>query len=266
MPAIPTTAMTTNATTPTTTPEPAVTWEHVVDEIAWSCSRRAPAGDLLHQPGVVGVLAGPAPVIWVYGDTSAPDLLETLDRSPAVDDVYVASDRPELIDRLTGNGWCRGERAVQFARRTGRVVDVTDMGLKTRSLGQIDLAPWRFALMTWGGLSPALAAAAYPDDFFDAAGPVEVLAAYDEDGILIGTIGRRDQHLSAMLFGLAVAPAWRNRGVACWLVRAAIESAGRDGAEFVHAQAGLAGVGVLGRCGFAALGGWQPLSRASEAD
>jgi GNAT superfamily N-acetyltransferase len=256
--------MDSDAMTPITV-EPAITWEHVVDEIAWSCSRRAPVGQLLHWPGVVGVLKGAAPVVWVYGDTSAPDLLEILDRSPAVSDVYVTSSQAELIAQLAGAGWRRNERVEQFAHRTGRDVDVTDTGLAIRPLGPDDLAAWRLSLMTWGGLSPALAAAAYPDDFFEVAGPVEVLAAYDGDGVLIASIGRRTQHRSAMLFGLAVAPQWRQQGVARTLLRTAIGHAGREGAEFVHGQAtSVTGATVLERCGFAALGAWQPLNRAPE--
>jgi ribosomal protein S18 acetylase RimI-like enzyme len=215
------------------TADPTVTWQHVVDEIVWSCARRAPAGALFRRPGVVGMLAGPAQEMWVYSDASTADVLEILDRSPAVNNIYVAVRAPGLIGRIVDNGWQLGERVDQFVHGTGQLVDVSDAALRIRPLGPID-------------------------------GPVEVIAAYDDDGALIGSVGRRDQHRSAMLFGLGVAPEWRNRGVGCALVRTAMDRARGAGADFVHAQAGLAGGVVFDRCGFSAVGGWQPLSRSTE--
>jgi len=241
-----------------------VTWDDVAGEITASCTRRAPEGALLSGPGVVGVLAGPAPVVWVYGTTDVGDLLPVLDQSLEVGDVYVACHQPGVIRKLVERGWHLEQVHEQYAVGTDGDVDLTEASFAIRALGPDDLAGWRRALMAWAGLTPELAAAAYPDNFFEVAGPVEVLGVYGDDGELLGAVGRRDQQRSAMLFGLTVAPAARGRGLACALVRAAVAAAARDGAEFVHAQAGLEGAAVAERCGFRGLGAWQQLTRRAE--
>ena len=245
---------------------PAPTWADVAGEFVASCTLRAPAGGLLRAPGVVGVLEGPAPVVWVYGDASVSHLRATLDRSPAVEDVYVDATRERLIGRLSELGWNVAEQVDQYVRPASAPVDLEEAALAIRTLGPDDLVAWRSFLLASGGLSPALAASAFPDNFFEVAGPVEVLGAFGPDGTLVGSVGRRNQRRSAMVFALAVDPEWRGRDVAATLVNAAARRAGNNGADFLHAQAGTAGSGVFARCGFSSVGRWQMLSRPATPD
>src|SRR4051812_17169146 len=75
-------------------------WNDVVDEITSSCIRRAESGQLLAGPGVVGVLAGAAPVVWVHGPANATYVSDALVRSPQVDEVYVAAGQQAVADVL----------------------------------------------------------------------------------------------------------------------------------------------------------------------
>lgn len=237
-------------------------WDDVVSEITGSCIRRAPRGALLQMPGVVGVLAGAAPVVWAYGDTSASVLLKALERWQEIEEVYVAGSQQPLIRLIREHGFRLGDVADQRVRRTTPKVHlVAGPEFSLRGLGPRDVAQWRHSLMSWADLSPHAAAVAYPDNFFEVAKPVEVLGAFDAEGRLVGTLAHRHQDRSAMLFGLVVDPAWRGRGVASALVRATAGRAGRRGATFLHAQAGVDGSRVLDRCGFGSVGSWHRLVR-----
>jgi GNAT superfamily N-acetyltransferase len=227
-------------------------------EIVRSSAARAGAGRLWHRAGGVGVLAGPAPVVWVYGNVAVEDLLQTLGASPDVHDVYVDVSRGGVVDTLLQSGWSRGELMHQLVcdEEPDAAVEIA----ATTLLGPEDLPALRSLLAT-DGASEELLRSSYGDDFFIAAAPVRVVGMRDADGRLVGAAAVRRQNRGALGFGLAVAPEWRSRGLGVGLVRAAVEQAFGMGATFVHAQAHDASAALLERCGFVRVGAWQQMVR-----
>src|SRR3954454_18239548 len=84
-------------------------WADVVAEIVRSSAARAGAGQLWHRAGGVGVLSGPAPVLWVHGEVAVDDLLGTLREATEIPEIYVEVSRARAIETLARSGWTRGE-------------------------------------------------------------------------------------------------------------------------------------------------------------
>ena len=237
-------------------------WADVVDEISRSCERRATAGQLLDGPGVVGVLSGAAPVVWVHGETDASRLTEALGNSPEVDEVYVAAEQEAIVTTLGAAGWDYAESVTQMVHR-GADVPLVVSGLPTVSALQPgDMADVRDLMRRFAGVDESILEHSYGDDFFVVAAPVWLFGARDGAGQLVGQIALRRQGRSAMGFGLTVDPAWRSTGLSTVLVAAAVRQAMAVGAEFVHAQARETSARRLADCGFAPVGTWLRLVRA----
>ena len=236
-------------------------WTEIIDEIARSCADRAAAGQLLQAPGVVGVLDGASPVVWVHGDTDATALTETLTCSTGVDEVYVAAGQEALITMLAAAGWTYAEAVTQMIHRGADVPQVVSGLPSVHLLQPGDMVDVRDLMRRHAGIEESMLEHSYGDDFFVVAAPVWLFGARDGAGRLVGQIGLRRQGRSAMGFGLTVDPTWRSTGLSTVLVGAAVRQAMAAGAEFVHAQARPASVRVLTDCGFTAVGTWLRLVR-----
>ena len=236
-------------------------WADIIDEIISSCGGRAAAGQLFEAPGAVGVLAGAAPVVWVYDETDATALTETLTCSPKVDEVYVAAGQEALITMLAAAGWSYAEAVTQMVHCGADVPQVVSGLPSVHLLQPGDMVDVRDLMRRHAGIEETMLEHSYGDDFFVAAAPVWLFGARDGAGRLVGQIGLRRQGRSAMGFGLTVDPTWRSTGLSTVLVAAAVRQATAAGAEFVHAQARPASVRVLTDCGFTAVGTWLRLVR-----
>lgn len=240
-------------------PADAPTWDDVVAEIITSCRQRAPRGALLDVPGAVGVLAGPAPVVWAYAESAAAVVVAATDES-VVEEIYVGDAR--LAGELSTHGWVLDSRVSQVVMPAIPVSAAGGTAIEIAELGREDLADVRAGLVDWGRCAPAIIEAAYPDEFFTVAAPVTLLGAR-HDHALCGIVGVRRQTRASMLFALAVAPSHRQAHIGRRLVTQAVEHARGDGAQFVHAQTNDVSAAVLARCGFAAVGSWRRLVRAA---
>ena len=237
-------------------------WDDVVDEIRSSCVRRAGAGQLLDAAGVVGVLAGAAPVAWVHGPTDVEALVATLQGSPEVGEVYVTAGQQAAVTGLGLAGWSVDQTVSQMVHG-GRAVLQTVSGLPAvQPLQPADMTDVRELMRRHAGIDEAMLAHSYGDDFFTVAAPVWMYGARDGAGQLVGLIAVRRQGRAAMGFALTVDPDWRSTGLSTALVAAAVRQAMSVGAEFVHAQAGDRSVRRLSDCGFVPVGQWVRLVRA----
>ena len=233
----------------------------VVEEVAASCRQRARPGHLLEALGVVGVLAGPAPVVWVHGPVSVPHLCDALARSREVGEVYVAAGQRAAVRALRAAGWESGETVMQMVHDGCELLQAVDGLPAVRRLERSDLADVRDLMRRERGADEAQLAACYGDDFFTAAAPVWMFGARDGGRRLVGVAAVRRQVRSAMGFGLAVDSGWRTTGLATALVAAAVRQATDSGTEFVHALAGERSSRRLADCGFAAVGTWLRMVR-----
>jgi GNAT superfamily N-acetyltransferase len=238
------------------------TWADVIDEITLSCTARAQSGQLLTGRGVVGVLAGAAPVVWVHGATDVARLRDVLAASPEVDEIYVSGTQQAVVEALAGNGWDPVEVVAQTVH-DGAVVPQVIRGLPAvHSLQPGDMADVRTLLRTAAGVDESLLEASYSDDFFTVAAPVWMYGARDGAGRLVGLIALRRQHRAAMGFALTVDESWRSTGLSTALVAAAVRQSTAVGATFLHAQAGERSVRRLTDCGFATVGTWHRMVRS----
>jgi GNAT superfamily N-acetyltransferase len=210
---------------------------------------------------VVGVLAGAAPVVWVYGETDATQLTDVLARSPEVDEVYVAAAQEAMVTSLATGGWKYDETVSQMLHRGADVPQVVSGLPAVYALQPGDMVDVRDLMRRHAGIEESMLEHSYGDEFFVVAAPVWLFGARDGAGRLVGQIGLRRQGRSAMGFGLTVDPAWRSTGLSSALVGAAVRQAMAVGAEFVHAQARKSSERRLTDCGFAALGSWLRLVR-----
>ena len=235
----------------------AQSWQRVVGEIQQSCARRASAEELFIVPGAVGVLAGAAPALWVHGEVDEEAIARILTCSPAVADVYLATDSGEIPAWLGAGGWRLQELLTQVVceRATWRW---SERPTRVAELTASDLPAFRRTLASASGADDHTLASSFGDDFFERAKPAWLFGARDGD-VIVGTAGMRLQQESAMLFALSVEPAHRGTGVAQELVRAALGKAFAAGASFVHAMAGPASVEVGRACGARAVGTWMHL-------
>jgi len=247
-------------TVATTVPGMLPGWAEIVDEIIRSCESRSRAGQLFEAPGVVGVLSGAAPVVWVHGETDATLLTETLAQS-GVDEVYVAAGQEGLVTTLAAAGWEYTEAVTQMIHRGTDVPQVVSGLPSVHALQPGDMVDVRDLMRRHAGIEESLLEHSYGDDFFVVAAPVWLFGARDGAGRLVGQLGLRRQGRSAMGFGLTVDPTWRSTGLSTVLVGSAVRQAMAAGAEFVHAQARPASVRVLTDCGFTAVGTWLRLVR-----
>ena len=251
----------TNPTTETTVTGARFGWADIVGEIIRSCEARSSGGQLFEAPGVVGVLAGAAPVVWVHGETDASVLTETLVSSSGVDEVYVAAGQEALVTTLAAAGWEYAEAVTQMIHHGADVPQVVSGLPAVHALQPGDMVDVRDLMRRHAGIEEQMLQHSYGDEFFVVAAPVWLFGARDGAGRLVGQIGLRRQGRSAMGFGLTVDPVWRSTGLSTVLVASAVRQAMAAGAEFVHAQARPASVRVLTDCGFSAVGTWLRLVR-----
>jgi GNAT superfamily N-acetyltransferase len=236
-------------------------WADVADELTRSCAARAAAGTLLIGSGVVGVLAGAAPIVWVHGAINAASLVHTLASSEVVE-VNVRADDLATTRALEAAGW-RTESVTAQLVHPGRDAEpqaVPD-GYTIAELAVADLPEFRTVLAASGGASAALVAACYGDDFFVRAAPAWLFGARDAAGRLVAIVGVRRQERSAMVFGLAVDPEHRSAGLGRALVDTAVGAGRRAGAAFAHASAESDALPLALSCGFHRVGAWRRLGR-----
>ena len=236
-------------------------WDDVVAEIASSCVRRAGSDQLLLAPGVVGVLAGAAPVVWVHGSPDVTALSAALERSPEVDEVYVSGAHDVVAASLQLTGWRRTDVVTQMVH-DGAVVPEIVSGLPAvHALQPGDLADVRDLLRRCSDVEESVLEHSYSDDFFNVAAPVWMFGARDGAGRLVGVIAVRRQGRSAMGFALNVDTDWRSTGLSTALVAVAVRQAVSVGAEFVHVQGNALSTRRLTDCGFTTVGSWVRLVR-----
>jgi N-acetylglutamate synthase-like GNAT family acetyltransferase len=237
------------------------TWDDVIDEVAASCARRAGYGALLDEPGVVGVLAGAAPVVWAHGPIDPVCLADVLASSYEGDEVYVAASQPETVAVLQQRGWRHVETVAQAVHDGPSAPNVVSGLPNVHELQPGDMADVRALLRTHGDVEEELLANSYRNDFFTVAAPVWLFGARDGAGRLVGLVGLRRQGRSAMGFALTVDSDWRSTGLSTALVATAVRRAVAMGAEFVHAQANDRSARRLEDCGFITVGAWHRLVR-----
>ncbi|MDQ1711767.1 MAG: hypothetical protein QOE45_1217 [Frankiaceae bacterium] len=237
-------------------------WADVADELTRSCAARADAATLLLRPGVVGVLAGAAPIVWVHGPVDTDALVRTLAASPEVVEVSVRADDLVTTRALEAAGWWTESVMAQLVH-PGRDTEPhrAPEGYAVEALTVADLPELRAVLLASGNASAALVESCYGDDFFVRAAPAWLFGARDANGRLVATVGVRRQQRSAMLFGLVVEPAHRSAGLGRALVDAAIGAGRAAGAEFAHASAEQDALPLALSCGFHRVGAWRRLSR-----
>jgi hypothetical protein len=236
-------------------------WDDVVAELTSSCVRRASRDQLLLAPGVVGVLAGAAPVVWVHGSPNVTALAATLDRSPEVDEVYVSGRQDGVSTALQTAGWHVAEVVTQMVHDGAEIPEIVSGLPAVHALQPGDLADVRDLMRRSGDVEESLLAHSYGDDFFSVAAPVWMFGARDGAGRLVGVNAVRRQGRSAMGFALNVDSAWRSTGLSTALVATAVRQAMAVRAQFVHAQANDRGHRRLAGCGFTAVGTWVRLVR-----
>ena len=236
-------------------------WDDVVAEITSSCISRAGDKQLLLAPGVVGVLAGAAPVVWVHGSPDLTSLNATLAASPEVDEVYVAAGQDGVATALQASGWQRAELVTQMVHAGIEVPDAISGLPAVHALQPGDLADVRALMRRCSDIDESLLAHSYGDDFFTVAAPVWMFGARDGAGRLVGMVAVRRQGRSAMGFGLNVDHQWRSTGLSTALLATAVRQATTVGAQFVHAQANELSARRLADCGFASVGSWARLVR-----
>ena len=236
-------------------------WDDVVAELTSSCVRRAHKRQLLLAPGVVGVLAGAAPVVWVHGSPDTAGLAATLERSPEVDEVYVSGEHGDVVTALHAAGWRVTEAVTQMVHDGAEVPQIVSGLPAVHALQPGDLADVRDLMRRSGDVEESLLAHSYGDDFFSVAAPVWMFGARDGAGRLVGVIAVRRQGRSAMGFALNVDVAWRATGLSNALIAVAVRQAMTVGAQFVHVQANKRSARRLEDCGFNAVGTWKRLVR-----
>jgi GNAT superfamily N-acetyltransferase len=236
-------------------------WDDVVAEISRSCARRAPEGAMWQRVGAVGVLSGPASVVWVHGTVDEDELLGTLAAAPEVHEAYVTCARGGVVAQLETAGWTPVEVMLQMTCDATAAAAVAADLPPFLPLGPADLPDLRELLRVHAGADDAFLASSYPDDFFEVAAPVWVFGARDDSGRLVASVAVRRQGRGALGFALIVAQEWRSRGLAKAAVAAALAQAFASGADFVQAQAGEASQALLVECGFTVVGSWQRMTR-----
>ena len=236
-------------------------WDDVVAELTSSCVRRASKRQLLLAPGVVGVLAGAAPVVWVHGSPDTVALSATLEHSPEVDEVYVSGEQGDVVTALHAAGWRVTESVTQMVHDGDEVPQMVSGLPAVCALQPGDLADVRDLMRRSSDVEESLLAHSYSDDFFSVAAPVWMFGARDGAGRLVGVIGVRRQGRSAMGFALNVDVAWRATGLSNSLIASAVRQAMTVGAQFVHVQANKRSGRRLADCGFNAVGSWKRLVR-----
>ena len=236
-------------------------WDDVVAELTSSCVRRASKDQLLLAPGVVGVLAGAAPVVWVHGSPNMTALSAALERSPEVDEVYVSGGQDGVAIALQAIGWRRAEAVTQMVHDGTAVPEIVSGLPAVYALQPGDLADVRDLMRRSGDVEESLLAHSYGDDFFSVAAPVWMFGARDGAGRLVGVNAVRRQGRSAMGFALNVDPAWRSTGLSTSLIATAVRQAMTVGAQFVHVQGNDRSTRRLTDCGFTTVGTWVRLVR-----
>jgi N-acetylglutamate synthase-like GNAT family acetyltransferase len=239
----------------------AVGWDDVIAEITRSCGSRAAAGALCQEPGVVGVLSGAAPVVWVHGEADVAQLLATVAGADAVRETYVSITQPGAVAALEATGWTRGEVMDQLVCAALPMGELAADLPAFRLLGPVDLPDMRGLLRECGETDEDFLAASYGNDFFTVAAPVWVLGAHDSDGRLIAMVAVRRQGDAALGFALSVAQDWRERGLGRAAVEVGLAQGFAAGARYVHAQAEGSGRQLLLSCGFERVGAWQRMAR-----
>jgi GNAT superfamily N-acetyltransferase len=250
-------------------------WADVVDELTRSCAARAAAGTLLHRAGVVGVLAGAAPIVWVHGSVDATALVRTLAGAPDVVEVNVRADDLATTHALEADGWrtesvtaqlvhpCRSATPAESAAAELAALAAPEQpdGYAIERLTVADLPDVRALLVDHADATPELVDACYGADFFVRAAPAWLFGARDASGRLVATVGVRRQQRSAMLFALAVDSEHRSAGLGRALVDAAVATGRAAGAEFSHASAESDALPLALSCGFHRVGAWRRLVR-----
>lgn len=229
-----------------------------------SCVQRA-AGAAVDEPGLTGVLAGSAPILWASEGVDIARMQTVLAASPEVREVYVDERTPLAADALlaTAEWTSRQDFDQQVFSPGGQELPVPAAPCAITPAGPTDMPLMRRALATAFQVPIRAIEAAYPDDFFVCAAPARLFVARCDSGEVIGTVGHRLQADAAMLFALSVRSDQRRREVGTALLSAAMRSAIDDGATLLHGLTCEPTRGVADRLGFQRVGGWRYLVRRS---
>ncbi len=240
-------------------------WADVVAELTRSITARAPRGELIAEPGVVGVRSGAAPIVWVHDVVDPAWLAAMLATAPGVVEAYVRGDDLATARLLEETGWRPCSVATQLVHTAGTApATALPAGYTVHELTAADLPEFRAVLTEHGDTTAEVVDACYGPEFFVRAAPAWLYGVRDASGALVGTIGVRRQHSGAMLFGLSVHDAHRRAGVGRALVEAALACAYAHGAAFCHAAAEDESVRLALACGFADVGTWRRLDRGQD--
>ena len=207
----------------------------VVAELRDACRRRTTPAERLDQPGMFGVLSGAGPVAWAHGQVDGKRLRSVLASAPDLKEIYIATTRVDVATAVMQDGWRLHADVGHFLFAGGQVEPTAALASYPISEATpSDMPAIREMLIRSFPIPPEVIAEGYPDDFFIKAAPSRLSIARDRAGDVVGSIGTRTQGSGVMLFGLAVDPAHRRRGVARALTQTAMASSAED-AAFLHA-------------------------------
>lgn len=236
----------------------------VVRELSWSSRRRSDPAAVVDEPGLVGVISGAAPVLFVAPWADRDRALDIVSAAPSLHEVQVAGERHDVASRLRADGWISTGHEDQVVLDRQPPPAPLASPYRIRPLVAAHMPRVRELIMSAFDVPRSLVDASYPDDFHVHAAPVSLIGAVDGRGDLVGCIGWRRQRRSAMVFALAVAPEHRQHGLATALVTAATRDALASGASFVHALAGGASQDLARRVGARRVGTWEQLLRPAR--
>ena len=242
---------------------PAADMASVISALRESSLRRAAPGTAVDEPGITGVLSGPAPLLWAYDGVRGERLASIVNTAPEVEEVYVDQRAIAAADALVATGeWeLRDIMDQQVFRPAQQPAPTVTSDYAIAPAGPAEMHLVRRAIATAYQLPIHTVEASYPDDFFLVAAPARLFVARTQAGEVIGTIGHRQQGDAAMMFGLSVRTDHRRRHVASALLATAMRSAAEDGAQLVHGLSCDTTRRLAEEHGFRRAGGWLYLLR-----
>jgi predicted N-acetyltransferase YhbS len=251
------------AVAPLPAPAATVGLNRVIGELRLSSRRRADrVDDVVDERGLVGVLRGPAPVLWATPWVSATLVSELAAGADELHELYVDSRRVDVVDELVARDWLVWGAEDQVVLDRAPEPRAEPAGYRIEETVDPAVMPRIRDLMRASfGIAEAIVEASYPDDFFLCAAPARMVVARDDAGTVVACVGRRRQSASAMLFGLSVDVRHRGVGLGEVLTRAAARAALADGVSFVHATVDGQAARIAGGCGFRPVATWIHLIR-----
>jgi len=221
---------------------------------------------LVRTAGATGILNSVAPsTVWVVGDLDIDELVaEIVDCDPAPE-VMVPYGSIQLASRLARHGW-DFTHVVDRLRR-----DLTPTTDPIPRFDQPGTVPIRAAAYDDLPVLRSLYVEAFeaedsaeyvPDELLDVPDLALFVAEEPTDpDLVVGTVGVRLRHRGALIFGLAVTPEHRRRGLATALIARSLTWAAGQGAPYALADVDAPAPLLWHRLGFESTSRWHRCCR-----